>query len=98
MSADPPLEPAAIQSALAALPGWSVDGDSLTKEYTFADFRAALVFMMQVGFEADAMDHHPEWTNVYDTVTVRLRTHHAGNKITAKDITLATAMEKIVTA
>jgi len=51
--------------------------------------------MTRVGFEAEELNHHPEWTNVYNRVVVRLNTHDAGNKVTAKDVELATRMQKI---
>ena len=50
---------------------------------------------MRAGFEADAMDHHPEWTNVYDRVSILLCTHSAGDKVTAKDVELARRIERI---
>ncbi len=92
---DEPLSDAAISDSLRDLPGWDRDEDALVKTYTFAHFREALSFMVKVGDEAEAMDHHPEWTNVYDRVDVRLCTHHAGNKITAKDTRLAAAIEQV---
>jgi 4a-hydroxytetrahydrobiopterin dehydratase len=51
--------------------------------------------MMRVAFEAEDLDHHPEWTNVYDRVSIRLTTHHADNKVTAKDLELARRIERI---
>lgn len=87
-----PLTPTEIAAALAGLPGWTQEGDALTRTYQFADFRAALTFMVRVGFEAEAMNHHPEWTNVYNRVAVRLTTHDAGHRVTAKDVALAQRM------
>jgi 4a-hydroxytetrahydrobiopterin dehydratase len=84
-----PLGPADITTALATLPGWTIAGNALAKEFKFGSFREALSFMVRVGFEAEAMDHHPEWTNVYNRVAIRLTTHDAGGRITAKDVTLA---------
>ena len=52
-------------------------------------------FMVRVSFEAEAMDHHPEWTNVYNRVSIRLNTHDAGGNITAKDVELAERVQKI---
>ena len=51
--------------------------------------------MVRAAFEAEAMNHHPEWTNVYNRVTVRLNTHDAGGKVTARDVELAERMEKV---
>ena len=75
-----PMTEAKIERALAGLPGWSREGEALVKTFTFASFKAALSFMVRVGFEAEAMDHHPEWTNVYNRVAVRLNTHEAGGR------------------
>ncbi len=83
-----------IRDALRELPGWCREGDALAKEFQFADFRAALAFMVRAGFEAEAMDHHPEWTNVYNRVAVRLNTHSVSGKITAKDCELAAGLER----
>jgi 4a-hydroxytetrahydrobiopterin dehydratase len=92
-----PLSSPAIASALLGLPGWARCGmkiGTLTKTYKFKDYHQATAFMNSVSTEINELDHHPEWTNVYNTVTVRLTTHDAGNKITEKDIRLARAMEK----
>ncbi len=86
-----------IAAALPTLAGWSHDvtaaGDALVKAYRFATFRDALAFMVRAGFDAEALDHHPEWTNVYNRVAVRLNTHDAGGRVTAKDIELARRLE-----
>lgn len=90
-----PLSPHDVNAALAALPGWTFAGDALAKTFKFGSFREALSFMVRVGFEAEAMDHHPDWTNVYNRVSVRLNTHDAGGKVTAKDVALATKIQAI---
>lgn len=92
---NPPLSPAEIEHALSHLPGWTWEGDALVKTLTFPDFREALGFMLKAGFDADAMDHHPEWTNVYNRVSIRLTTHHSGNKVTANDVELAKRIEAL---
>lgn len=84
-----------IGTALETLPGWSLFGDALTKSYTFGSFREAMSFMVRVGFEAEALDHHPEWTNVYNRVAIRLNTHDAGDKVTAKDVKLAHRIQEV---
>jgi len=84
-----PLTSAEIAAALASLPGWTLADDALAKEFKFVSFRAAMAFMVRVAFEAEAMDHHPDWTNVYNRVAIRLNTHDAGGKVTAKDVELA---------
>ena len=91
----PPLSPADINEALRALPGWKFDRDALAKEFKFDSFKEALSFMVRVGFEAEAMDHHPDWSNVYNRVAIRLNTHDAGGKVTAKDLALARKIQAI---
>jgi 4a-hydroxytetrahydrobiopterin dehydratase len=90
-----PLTRAKIQTALATLPGWAVKRDALVKTFKFGNFREAFSFMGRVSFDAEALDHHPEWTNVYNRVTIRLNTHDAGGKVTAKDVELARRIQKI---
>lgn len=84
-----------IATALKGLPGWKHEGGALVKAYEFGSFREAMSFMVRVAFEAESLNHHPEWTNVYDTVTVRLITHHVGNKITDQDVALAQRIEQL---
>ncbi len=67
--------------------------DAITRTFTFADFSEAFGFMTRVALVAEKMDHHPEWSNVYKTVTVILSTHEAGG-LTARDVDLATAMDR----
>ena len=93
--ATPPLGDSEIATALAGLPGWSREGDALAKTFKFGGFREALSFMVRVGFEAEAMDHHPDWTNVYNRVIIRLNTHDAGGKVTAKDVALAEKIQAL---
>jgi len=90
-----PLSMDEITQACSKLAGWSVERDALTKTFKFGSFREALSFMTRVAFEAEELNHHPEWTNVYNKVVVRLNTHDAGNKVTGKDVELATRMQKI---
>ena len=90
-----PLTQSQITEALRALPGWTFERDALAKEFKFGTFREAMSFMVRVSFEAEAMDHHPEWTNVYNRVAVRLNTHDAGGKVTAKDVDLARKIQGI---
>jgi 4a-hydroxytetrahydrobiopterin dehydratase len=88
-----PLGESEIAEALRGLPGWTRRGEALTRVYRFSSFRDALAFMVRGGFEAEAMNHHPEWTNVYDRVTVSLTTHDAGGRVTAKDVKLARRLD-----
>lgn len=89
------IAPEKLETHLKALPGWAADGDVITKTYTFGSFREAMSFMVRVAFEAEGRDHHPDWNNVYNRVTVRLSTHDAGDKVTVKDIDLAEAIERV---
>jgi len=77
------------------LPGWSFEDDSLVKAFQFGSFREAVSFIVRLAFEAEQRDHHPEITNVYNRVEIRLRTHDAGNKVTKSDLTLARAIEDL---
>lgn len=95
MAGRDPLSPETIQSALAELPGWAYEGDALVKAFTFADFRQAVAFIVRVAFEAEQRDHHPNLTNVYNRVELALTTHDAGHRVTAKDVDLARAIEKL---
>jgi len=93
-----PLTPEEIGRALETLDGWTLDeaGTALVKSHAFGDFREALSFMVRAGFEAEAMNYHPEWTNVYNKVAIRLSTHDAGGRVTAKDVELAGLIERIL--
>lgn len=91
----PVLTQAEITTALATLPGWRHERDGLQKTYLFADFPSALAWIVRAGFEAEAIQHHPEWTNVYRTVHVRLTTHDVGGRVTSLDVELAARFEKI---
>ena len=82
---------------LQTLPGkWTLakDGKSIHQAFKFQTFPEAWSFMTHVALLAEKMDHHPEWSNVYKTVVVTLSTHDAGG-ITARDIALAEAMDRI---
>jgi 4a-hydroxytetrahydrobiopterin dehydratase len=93
--ASQPLTTAEINAALTALPGWQLAHDALAKEFKFGSFKEALAFMVRVGFEAEAMDHHPDWTNIYNRVAIRLNTHDAGGKVTVKDVALAQKIQAL---
>ena len=79
-----------MRERLAALPGWTLSGDGLavTRQFKFADFQQAFAFMTQVALAAERADHHPEWSNVYNRVDMRLTTHDAGG-LTERDFALA---------
>lgn len=95
MPARTPLSDAQIDDALADLPAWRYEGGALARTYTFGSFREAVSFIVRLAFEAEARDHHPELTNVYDRVDVALRTHDAGDRVTETDLDLARAIEEI---
>ena len=90
-----PLSTTEMQAALARLPGWKHEGDKLKKDYLFADFQEAMGFVLRLAFFAEAQDHHPELFNVYNQVKIELTTHDAGNKVTAKDVTLALSIDSL---
>jgi 4a-hydroxytetrahydrobiopterin dehydratase len=85
-----PLDPQRVRAKLAALPGWTLtdDGLAITRRFKFADFREAFAFMTRVALAAERADHHPEWSNVYNRVDIRLTTHDAGG-LTERDFALA---------
>lgn len=86
-----------IAQALAALPDWRRADDprpAVARTLRFADFNAAFGFMSRVALKAEVMDHHPEWSNVYDRVEILLTTHDAGG-VTEKDLTLARFIDSI---
>jgi 4a-hydroxytetrahydrobiopterin dehydratase len=86
------LDTATIDTALRDLAGWSRDGDAIVRAYRCGSFRDAIAFILRIADAADAADHHPELTNVYRDVTVRLSTHDAGG-VTTLDLSLARAIE-----
>ena len=81
---------------LAKLSGWQVIDGKLSKQFKFGSFAQAMGWMMSVAIEADKMDHHPEWSNVYNRVQVQLVTHDMGNAISTWDIELAQKMDALV--
>jgi len=90
------LTGAARTAALGALSGWSeLPGrDAIAKSFKLADFNAAFAFMTRVALKAEAMDHHPEWFNVYNKVDIVLSTHDAGG-LSALDVEMAKFIDAI---
>jgi len=89
-----------IEKSLEKLKGWSFADERKTaihKEFKFEDFSQAFGFMSRAALAAEKMDHHPDWSNVYNTVKVSLSTHDAGG-LTEKDFDLAGKMDKIYAA
>jgi 4a-hydroxytetrahydrobiopterin dehydratase len=88
------LSDSAIADALAELDGWALDDGKLHRVFKFAGFVQAFGFMTSAAIEAEKMDHHPEWSNVYSKVSVHLVTHSVGG-ITNLDIELAKKMNAL---
>jgi 4a-hydroxytetrahydrobiopterin dehydratase len=85
------LGPTELRKSLRNLSGWKKSKGKLHKEFKFSDFRKAFGFMKKVAVAAEALDHHPEWLNVYDKVSVDLVTHDLGG-ISTFDVLLAEKM------
>ena len=88
------LSDSEIQSAVKDLQGWTVVNSKLHREYKFPDFVHAFGFMATAAIAIEAMNHHPEWFNVWNRVTIDLSTHDAGG-ITSKDVDLARKLEQL---
>ena len=89
------LSESSIEEKLKNLPGWSVKNDKLYKEFQFNDFNQAFGFMTRAAMEIEKMNHHPEWFNVYNRITVDLTTHDAGG-ITNNDVRLAKILNSLI--
>jgi 4a-hydroxytetrahydrobiopterin dehydratase len=75
---------------------WSEENNQLVRTFEFENFQEAFAFMTRVALIAEKMDHHPEWSNVYNKVTIKLSTHDAGKVVTDKDRTLAKFINEIL--
>lgn len=75
---------------------WQEQNNKLYRKFQFKNFSEAFAFMTRVALEAEKMDHHPLWTNVYNTVEIWLSTHSAGDVVTDKDKQLAAKVDKLV--
>ena len=84
------------KTALAKLPDWQQTGerDAISRSFKFGDFTEAFGFMTRVALAAEKMDHHPEWSNVYNRVEITLSTHDAGG-LSERDIALAKIIDAI---
>lgn len=93
----PRLTEAEREGLPAALPGWRmVEGrDAITRSFVFADFSAAWGFMSRVALLAEAQDHHPEWSNVWNKVHITLATHDADG-LSGRDLRLARAIDALL--
>ncbi len=83
-----------IDEELKSLQGWSVVNEKLHKEFQFDSFNQAFGFMTRAAMEIEKMNHHPEWFNVYNKITIELTTHDAGG-ITKNDVNLAKILNSL---
>jgi 4a-hydroxytetrahydrobiopterin dehydratase len=91
------LQPQDVQAACAELPAWRYDtssGGRLERTWSFKDFSQAFAFMTRVALLAEKHDHHPEWSNVYNKVSITLTTHDAGG-LSLRDVQMARAIDQL---
>jgi 4a-hydroxytetrahydrobiopterin dehydratase len=88
------LDDAARQSLCSSCPAWTIASDGLEREWRFNSFVEAFGFMTQVALLAESANHHPEWSNVYNRVTIRLTTHDLGG-LSSRDAELAQAIDAL---
>lgn len=91
------LSPEIIESKLKALDGWAPDAGSLNRLFVFENFVDAFAFMAEVAVLAESMNHHPEWTNVYNRVDIHLTTHDVGG-LSERDFLLAQQINTLFNA
>ncbi len=84
-----------IQDRLSSLTGWASTGEAITREFVFKDFATAFGFMTSAALIAEKMNHHPEWSNVYNRVNVKLATHEVGG-LSELDFELAERLNRLV--
>jgi 4a-hydroxytetrahydrobiopterin dehydratase len=89
-----PLTPEQINALPSTLPAWSLKEGKLHRQLTFADFSAAFGFMAQVALAAESLGHHPEWSNVWNRVTIDLSTHDTGG-LSNLDVQLAQRIDQL---
>lgn len=85
-----------IDERISDLPGWTADEGRLRRAFKFANFVEAFGFMTKVAMLAEGLDHHPEWSNVYNRVNIELTTHEADNAISALDFKLAAQINDLL--
>jgi len=91
------IEPSRLASLLTELPQWRYQperGGSITRDWVFVDFNEAFAFMARVALLAERYDHHPEWSNVYNRVSITLTTHDAGG-LSSRDLELAQRIDNL---
>lgn len=86
------------EAALQTLPGWTFDSErnALRRRIKTSDFSEAFGLMTRIALEAEKADHHPEWHNVYNCLTIWLTTHDAGNAVSERDVAMATKIESFL--
>lgn len=89
------LDTSTIEERLSDLDGWTLEDGKLHRELQFDDFVAAFGFMTRVALHAESMEHHPEWSNVYNQVTIDLTTHDADG-VSDKDFELAGRIDSLL--
>ena len=95
MSRPTVLSPGEVSARLDSLPGWVHSDGALRRDFLFEDFAEAFAFMTRVALAAEKLDHHPDWSNVWNRVTVSLSTHDAGG-VTDLDFRLADVMQRLM--
>jgi 4a-hydroxytetrahydrobiopterin dehydratase len=93
------LQSSELDAACASCPEWRYDsaaGGSLSRTWHFKDFSEAFAFMTRIAILAEKLDHHPEWSNVYNKVSITLSTHDAGG-LSTRDIMMACAIDRLST-
>ena len=91
-----PLDASEVASRLKDIRGWELKDGKLRKVFEFPGFIEAFGFMASAALVAESMNHHPEWSNVYNKVEIKLSTHSAGNVVTEKDRKLAKAIDGLI--
>ncbi len=89
------LNTSEIEKGLQELEGWEYNENALETTFEFQNFKEAFTLMTRIAFECEALNHHPDWTNVYNRLHIRLSTHDAGG-VTEKDFKLARLIEELV--
>jgi len=89
------MSPEEVQARMVEIPAWKLEDEALHRRFLFKNFQEAFAFMVRVAILAEKADHHPEWSNVYRTVDIRLSTHEAGG-ISERDFALAIAIDNLV--
>lgn len=84
-----------IQNELKNLPGWEYSNGALERNFVFADFKETIMYMVRISYEAESINHHPDWTNGYNKLNIRLSTH-AANGITERDFMLAKRINELI--